>query len=115
MVVPTDRIRAGSGAVEEQPDPTAPRGKPARSTGRNRSRWRPPLQSNQSHGRTGATLGKSGAGRLRTTTRHMTYKDYPLCCFLRDEDDRDAYRQDVHAFGAGRYVVAPSANKVDNA
>ena len=43
----------------------------------------------------------------------VTYKGHPLYFFVKDKDDGDAYGQNVHAFGADWYVLAPSGNKVD--
>jgi predicted lipoprotein with Yx(FWY)xxD motif len=61
----------------------------------------------------GAKSSDIGTIKRADGSTQVTYKGHPLYFFVKDKDDGDAYGQNVHAFGADWYVLAPSGNKVD--
>jgi predicted lipoprotein with Yx(FWY)xxD motif len=61
--------------------------------------------------------GRAKASLLSTTkrrdgTRQVTYKGHPLYYFAADAKAGDTKGQDVDAFGAEWYILAPSGNKI---
>ncbi len=61
--------------------------------------------------------GKAKASLLGTTKRkdgklQVTYKGHPLYYFIQDKKAGDTKGQDLNAFGASWYVVAPSGKQI---
>jgi predicted lipoprotein with Yx(FWY)xxD motif len=61
--------------------------------------------------------GRAKASLLSTTkrrdgTRQVTYKGHPLYYYTADTKAGDTKGQDVDAFGAEWYILAPSGNKI---
>ncbi|MBV8953573.1 MAG: hypothetical protein JO153_05135 [Solirubrobacterales bacterium] len=89
----------------------ADRGPTSHCSGACAAAW-PPVTGTATAGG-GATSSDIGTIKRADGSNQVTYKGHPLYFFVKDKDDGDAYGQNVHAFGADWYVLAPSGNKVD--
>jgi predicted lipoprotein with Yx(FWY)xxD motif len=76
--------------------------------------WPPVTTSGAPLAAGGALAADLGTTKRPDGTEQVTYKGHPLYFFEQDKDAEDAYGQDVKAFGASWYVLAPSGNKLED-
>jgi predicted lipoprotein with Yx(FWY)xxD motif len=91
----------------------ADKGSASGCTGACASVWQPVTSAGAPAAKGSASGAEVGVTGRADGTREVTYHGRPLYFFARDSDPSDAYGQGLKSFGAGWYVLAPSAKKID--
>ena len=76
--------------------------------------WPPLLTKGAAKAAGGARGSLLGTTRRRDGKLQVTYKGHPLYHYLQDSRPGDTNGQDLHFFGGGWYVLAPSGKKIDD-
>ena len=74
--------------------------------------WPPLLTTGKPRASGRAKASLLGTTKRRDGTRQVTYKGHPLYYYTADTKAGDTKGQDVDAFGAEWYILAPSGNKI---
>lgn len=75
--------------------------------------WPPLLTEGDPQAGSGATAGKLGTTKRDNGDLQVTYAGHPLYYYAKDKKAGDVNGQDVDAFGAAWYVLAPSGSVVE--
>jgi predicted lipoprotein with Yx(FWY)xxD motif len=76
--------------------------------------WPPLLTKSKPTAGGAAKQALLGTTRRADGTRQVTYAGHPLYRFVQDTRPGQTNGQDLHDFGAGWYVLAPSGAKIEN-